>query len=313
MFGSHLKLFGLDHSVQRHHHFEHAHRGHQALRSHYDEKGRKKRLTERSSISTESDEEEEEERKRKKKKGKRKRKRRRMDKEEDEEEEDYDHLPDLDDSVNRLSKRRKIAKIETMPNANSFFSNQDDTRQCMGIFMNIEDLELVQKLSVPVIITKEIAQYATGQTLPCFNLKCDDFACLLEEEVEDGRHRSADNPFYRWALEGPSWNREYERLFYEDPNKYWCSSCTLRAVRCDCGMWGFHSKNRICGPCKKTVCRKYMESIYLDGDTSEYPFCTQCFRTQHKVYPKVYRQISEHEETEIKQSDFMCFHWDQFF
>ena len=119
------------------------------------------------------------------------------------------------------------------------------------------------------MISKEIAEYATGLTLQCFNAKCNDFVCLLEQERDDGSHRSVDNPFYRWALCGrrPSSlsvrhrrsyiyyrnSRSYGQKKRDYELKHWCSLCMHQTVWCKCGLMGFCWSDKTCDLCGEEV------------------------------------------------------------
>ena len=67
----------------------------------------------------------------------------------------------------------------------SLFTNDKDAIQCISIFDQIENCQLIKILNIPTHINKDIAEHATGRIVKCHTSDCNVEAVILYQDRND--------------------------------------------------------------------------------------------------------------------------------
>ena len=86
------------------------------------------------------------------------------------------NLMSMLDGEENVSKRKKLGDIKS-----SLFKHPSDHEQFLEIFESVEESELIQIMNVSHDISKEIAEYSTGNWKECGDTNCDGLVSVLKE------------------------------------------------------------------------------------------------------------------------------------
>ena len=150
------------------------------------------------------------------------------------------------------------------------FTSHHNNHQFQQIFQTIDSSKLLTKLSIPQDISKEIAEYSTGDVKYCANMKCKQSICTLDEDEDDD------------ILDG---SRDKERGYAHcnKKNNYWCSDCCDQVKSCegdnDCQIKIHSSEWTKCDYNFNRACKQYIKTCNnIHNDECRHQYCGVCDR-----------------------------------
>eukprot|EP00484_Ammonia_sp_Unknown_P030749 CAMPEP_0197050202 /NCGR_PEP_ID=MMETSP1384-20130603/25152_1 /TAXON_ID=29189 /ORGANISM="Ammonia sp." /LENGTH=227 /DNA_ID=CAMNT_0042482575 /DNA_START=63 /DNA_END=747 /DNA_ORIENTATION=+ len=98
---------------------------------------------------------------------------------------DFSNMPKFDLRLYQLLQRGKQNEQDQETSIISpLFPNDSDHAEFVAIFSHVEASKLIQNLQIPHMISKEIAEFATGKIATCNNPKCKHEILVLHKHKE---------------------------------------------------------------------------------------------------------------------------------
>mmetsp|Transcript_10293 Transcript_10293/g.15562 ORF Transcript_10293/g.15562 Transcript_10293/m.15562 type:complete len:318 (+) Transcript_10293:22-975(+) len=142
----------------------------------------------------------------------------------------------------------KKTKLDEVPETTvvSIFEDDDDQIQFEDIFYAVENCELTKVLKIPHIISKQIAEYATGMLEECNNKHCQNVVITLWDDCE--KYKPDHSNCHEFGYKDASYDIFEKSIYY-------CSECMdmLQTCHCNCGQLSFIPECKRCTQCKKVM------------------------------------------------------------
>ena len=195
----------------------------------------------------------------------------------------------LEESVQELPETKK--QKSNVITSQIFTLDGWNEEQFQEMFTAIDSCELLVKLSIPQDITKEIAEYATGDIEYCANNKCGQDICTLPDD---------EHP------EDAAGDEERGYAYCEERDNYWCFDCVDGVDYCqgyqDCLVKIHSSEWRECGFNRDSKCEQFIKICGDGWDECLYQYCKICDRYAcDECYPR-----SPYEMNECKSCNKSC-------
>eukprot|EP01084_Bolivina_argentea_P260709 440353_1 len=191
------------------------------------------------------------------------------------------------------TKKQKLNELSSNIQS-KLFLNSCDNKQFQTIFNSIDNSQLIQQLNISHIISKEIAEYSTGNIEHCANNECKTEIFILNEYIENYEcdHENSSELGFKYCYHS---------------NKYYCKKCMEYAVismDCECDYW-----NQLYWPynsdkCTNINCNRIISDCDCSHSLNKPIPCSQCNKgnDQHICY-WCYENDNYHRTMECIQCD----------
>eukprot|EP01084_Bolivina_argentea_P142847 250913_1 len=110
------------------------------------------------------------------------------------------------------------------------FENHKDQEQCISLWNDIKQSQLITNLSVPEIISQQIAEYSTGIVKACKIKKCKNKIVQLEQDFDENKQKYVHETYLT-----------HDQAIFGVPQRYYtvyfCNQCKHRVMCCNgCDM-----------------------------------------------------------------------------